>query len=112
PMYNFSIPSQLKAWIDRVTVAGRTFRFGEDGRPISLLPRGKKVLIASARGGVFTPGSPAAQLEHHETYLTGVLGFIGLTDVAIRRAAGVKLGPEARAARIARARADIAALAA
>jgi FMN-dependent NADH-azoreductase len=111
PMYNFSVPTQLKAWIDRVLVAGRTFRYGANG-PESLLPKGKKVIIASARGGVYTSGSPGAPLDHHETYLLGVLGFIGLNDVTVVRAEGIALGAEARASAIARARADIAALAA
>jgi FMN-dependent NADH-azoreductase len=111
PMYNFSIPSQLKAWIDRVCVAGRTFQYGANG-PEGLLPKGKKVFIASSRGGVYTGDTPAAFLEHHETYLKGVLGFIGLTDVTIVRAEGLNLGEEAKAASIAKAKAEIAALAA
>ena len=111
PMYNFTVPSQLKAWIDRVVVAGKTFRYGPNG-PESLLPKGKKVFIASSRGGIYTPESPAAALEHHESYLTGVLGFIGLDDVTIVRAEGLSLGEDARAGAIAKARSDIAALAA
>ena len=111
PMYNFSVPSQLKAWIDRVCVAGRTFQYGANG-PEGLLPKGKKVFIASSRGGVYTGNSPAAVLEHHETYLRGVLGFIGLTDVTVVRAEGLNLGEEAKAAAIAKAKAEIASLAA
>jgi FMN-dependent NADH-azoreductase len=111
PMYNFSVPSQLKAWIDRVCVAGRTFRYTPNG-PEGLLPRGKKVFIASARGGIYTGDSPAAALEHQESYLRGVLGFIGLTDVTIIRAEGLNLGDEPKAAAIAKARAQIEALAA
>jgi FMN-dependent NADH-azoreductase len=111
PMYNFSVPSQLKAWIDRVLVAGRTFRYGPNGVE-GLLPAGKKVFIASTRGGIYTGDSPASALEHHETYLRGVLGFIGLTDVTVIRAEGLNLGEEARTAAVARARAEIQALAA
>lgn len=111
PMYNFSIPSQLKSWIDRVCVAGRTFKYGANG-PESLLPKGKKVFIASSRGGVYTEGAPAAPLEHHETYLRAVLSFIGLTDVTIVRAEGLNLGEETKAAAIAQAKAEIAAIAA
>src|SRR6202453_2432076 len=96
PMYNFSIPSQLKAWIDRVVVAGKTFRYGANGAEGLL--KNKKVFIASSRGNVYTPGSPAAALEHHESYLLGVLAFIGLTDVAIVRAEGLAFGPEAKEA--------------
>jgi FMN-dependent NADH-azoreductase len=111
PMYNFSVPSQLKAWIDRVCVAGRTFQYGANG-PEGLLPKGKKVFIASSRGGVYTGNSPAAALEHHETYLKGVLSFIGLTDIAVIRAEGLNLGPDVKEASIAKAKAAIAAIAA
>ena len=110
PMYNFSVPSQLKAWIDRVVVAGKTFRYGASGAEGLL--KNKKVFIASSRGNVYTPGSPAAALEHHESYLIGVLSFIGLTDVTIVRAEGLALGPEAREAAMLKARANIAAIAA
>ena len=111
PMYNFSVPSQLKAWIDRVVVAGKTFKYGANGVE-SLLPKGKRVFIASSRGGVYVAGSPAAALEHHESYLKGVLSFIGLNDVTVVRAEGVAVSPEARAAALAGAKAQIAAIAA
>jgi len=110
PMYNFSIPSQLKAWIDRVVVAGKTFRYGANGAEGLL--KNKKVFIASSRGNVYVAGSPAAALEHHESYLTGVLSFIGLTDVTIVRAEGLAFGPEAKEAAMLKARANIAAMAA
>jgi FMN-dependent NADH-azoreductase len=111
PMYNFSIPSQLKAWIDRVVVAGKTFRYGANGAE-GLLSKNKKVFIASSRGNIYAPGSPAAALEHHESYLLGVLSFIGLTDVRIVRAEGLAFGPEAKEAAMSRARENIAAMAA
>ena len=111
PMYNFSIPSQLKAWVDRVCVAGRTFQYGANG-PEGLLPKGKKVFIASSRGGIYTGDSPAAAFEHQESYLKGVLGFIGLTDVTVVRAEGLNLGEDSKAAAIAKAKTEIAALAA
>jgi FMN-dependent NADH-azoreductase len=111
PMYNFSIPSQLKAWIDRVVVAGKTFRYGENGAE-GLLSKNKKVFIASSRGNVYAAGSPAAALEHHESYLTGVLSFIGLTDVTVVRAEGLAFGAEAKEAAMLKARANIAAMAA
>jgi FMN-dependent NADH-azoreductase len=110
PMYNFSIPSQLKAWIDRVVVAGKTFRYGANGAEGLL--KNKKVFIASSRGNVYVAGSPAAALEHHESYLTGVLSFIGLSDVTIVRAEGLAFGPEAKEAAMLKARANIAAMAA
>jgi FMN-dependent NADH-azoreductase len=111
PMYNFSIPSQLKAWIDRVVIAGKTFRYGANGAE-GLLSKNKKVFIASSRGNVYAAGSPAAALEHHESYLTGVLSFIGLTDVTVVRAEGLAFGTEAKAAAMSRARENIAAMAA
>ena len=111
PMYNFSIPSQLKAWIDRVVVAGKTFRYGPNG-PEGLVSGAKKVFVASSRGNVYTPGSPAASFEHHESYLTTVLNFIGLTDVTVVRAEGLAFGPEAREAALLKARERIAAIAA
>jgi FMN-dependent NADH-azoreductase len=111
PMYNFTIPSQLKAWIDRVVVAGKTFRYGANG-PEGLLSKGKKVFIASSRGGVYTGDSPAAALEHHETYLKAVLSFIGLTDITVIRAEGLNLGQDTKDASVAKAKAEIAAIAA
>ena len=110
-MYNFSIPSQLKAWIDRVVVAGKTFMYGANG-PEGLLPKGKKAFIVSSRGGVYTGNSPAAALEHHETYLKGVLSFIGLTDITVIHAEGLSLGQDAKDASVAKAKAEIAAIAA
>ena len=98
PMYNFSVPSQLKAWVDRLAVAGVTFRYSEKG-PEGLCA-GKKVIVASSRGGVFSAGSPIAALDHQESYLTAFFGFLGITDVTFVRAEGVAMGPEAKAASI------------
>lgn len=89
PMYNFSVPSQLKAWIDRVLVAGRTFRYTPDG-PLGLVG-GKKVVIASTRGGVYSEGDAATVMDHQEAYLRAALGFIGVTDVTIIRAEGMNM---------------------
>ncbi|MCB6182030.1 FMN-dependent NADH-azoreductase [Leeia sp. TBRC 13508] len=105
PMYNFSVPSQLKAWIDRIAVAGKTFKYTETG-PVGLLT-GKKVVIASSRGGAYGENNA---LDHQESYLRTVLGFVGLTDVEVVRAEGVNMGEEAKAAAIASAEAKIAAL--
>jgi len=110
PMYNFSVPSQLKGWIDRICVAGRTFQYGANG-PEGLVI-GKKVFIASTRGGVYTGNSPAAGLDHQESYLRGVLAFIGLTDVTVIRAEGLNLGEDIKAAAVAQAKQQIEALAA
>jgi FMN-dependent NADH-azoreductase len=93
PMWNFGIPSSLKAWIDHVVRAGRTFTYGAAGVE-SLLPTGKKVIIASSRGGVYSEG-PMRAMDHQETYLSAVLGFIGLKDISFIRAEGVAMGEEA-----------------
>jgi len=94
PMYNFSIPTQLKAWIDRIAVAGKTFRYTEKGP--EGLAKGKKVIVISARGGMYGAGSPAAALDFQENYLRGVFGFLGVTDVEFVRAEGLNFGPAQR----------------
>ena len=94
PMYNFTIPSQLKAWIDRIVVAGKTFRYGAAG-PEGLAGN-KRVIIAISRGGLYGPGAPAAALEHLESYLRGILGFIGVTNPEFIVAEGLLLGPQQR----------------
>lgn len=93
PMWNFGIPSSLKAWIDHIVRAGRTFKYGATGVE-SLIPPGKKVIIISSRGGVYSEG-PMKIMDYQETYLKAVLGFIGLTDVAFIRAEGVAMGEDA-----------------
>ena len=94
PMYNFTIPSQLKAWIDRIVVAGKTFKYGEQG--VEGLPGNKRVIIAVSRGGYYGAGSPAAAGEYVETYLRWVFGFIGVTNLEFISADGVQVGPEHR----------------
>jgi FMN-dependent NADH-azoreductase len=93
-MYNFTIPSQLKAWIDRVLVAGKTFKYGANG-PQGLAGN-KRVIVAISRGGYYGPGTPAASLEHLETYLRGVFGFMGITSPEFIVADGIQVGPEHR----------------
>jgi FMN-dependent NADH-azoreductase len=91
PMYNFTLPSQLKAWIDRLLIAGKTFRYtaaGPEG-----LAGGKRVIVAISRGGFYAPG---AANEHVETYLRTVFGFIGVTDLEFVAADGIQVGPEHR----------------
>lgn len=107
PMYNYTVPSQLKAWIDRILIARKTFRYGPNG-PEGLVS-GKRVVIAVTSGGIYSPGSPGAMLDHASTYLRGVFGTIGLTAEIIV-AEGLAMGPEARAQGIAAAREAIAAL--
>ncbi|KDM68325.1 FMN-dependent NADH-azoreductase [Acidiphilium sp. JA12-A1] len=109
PMYNFTIPSQLKAWIDRLAVPGATFRYTENG-PEGLVGH-KKLIVASSRGGFYGPGTPAEALDHQETYLRAIFGFFGVTDVTVVRAEGIALGDEARANAIDAARSHIASLA-
>lgn len=91
PMYNFTVPSQLKAWIDRILVAGKTFRYTAAG-PIGLAS-GKRVVVALSQGGVLHPGEAG---EHVESYLRDVLKFIGITDVTFVRAQGLAISPESR----------------
>ena len=110
PMYNFSIPTQLKAWIDRLAIAGRTFRYSEKG--VEGLAGGKTVIIASSRGGFYGEGTPIAFLDHQETYLKGVFSFFGITDIRFIRAEGVALGDEQRNKSVEGAQAEIERLAA
>jgi FMN-dependent NADH-azoreductase len=94
PMYNFTIPSQLKAWLDRILVAGKTFKYSAQG------PEGlagdKRLIIAIARGGFYGAGTPSAAAEHHETYLRAVFSLIGIANPEIIVAEGVQIGPEQR----------------
>jgi FMN-dependent NADH-azoreductase len=91
PMYNFTLPTQLKAWLDRILIAGKTFRYTADGP--EGLAGGKRVIIALARGGIYDRGSPAAALEHLESYLGGVFNFIGIEPEFIA-ADGLNISPE------------------
>lgn len=109
PMYNFSIPTQLKAWIDRIAQAGKTFRYTENG-PVGLAG-GKRVVIASSRGGMYAGDAAMQALDHQEAYLRILLGFLGITDVTVVRAEGLALGEEPRSRALAQAEEQIAALA-
>ena len=106
PMYNFTVPSTLKAWIDHVAIAGQTFRYTPTG-PQGLLT-GKAYLVLSS-GGVYSQG-PFASNEHLATYLTALLSFLGIRDVEIGRAEGIAYGPEQDAAAMSAARTQIGAL--
>jgi FMN-dependent NADH-azoreductase len=94
PMYNFTIPSQLKAWIDRILVAGKTFKYSAQG--VEGLAGNKRVIIAVSRGGFYGPGMPAAAGDYVETYLRWVFGFIGIKNLEVISADGVRVGPEHR----------------
>jgi FMN-dependent NADH-azoreductase len=97
PMYNFTLPSQLKAWLDRILIAGKTFRYTESGP--EGLARGKRVIVALARGGIYDAGTPAAALEHLESYLRGVFNFIGIEPEFVA-ADGLAIGPEQKEASV------------
>jgi FMN-dependent NADH-azoreductase len=88
PMHNLGIPSTLKAWIDHVVRAGRTFSYSQ-GKPEGLL-KGKRLILVLASGGVYSDGS-AKQLDFQEPYLRAVLGLIGLTDIEVVRVEGVAI---------------------
>ncbi|MES2611298.1 MAG: NAD(P)H-dependent oxidoreductase [Pseudomonadota bacterium] len=105
PLYNFTIPSQLKAWIDRVAQIGRTFKYTDKG-PVGLAG-GKTVIVASSRGGVYSTSEGGQAMEHQESYLKVVFGFFGITDVRFVRAEGVGMGPDAKALAFANADKDI-----
>jgi FMN-dependent NADH-azoreductase len=107
PMYNFSIPSALKAWIDHVIRAGRTFQYTAEG-PKGLVT-GKKAVLFLASGGVYSDG-PYKPYDFQETYLRAILGFIGITDVTVVRAEGLAMGPDAATKAVADARAKAAVL--
>ena len=94
PMYNFSIPSQLKAWFDRVLVAGQTFRYTENG-PVGLAG-GKRVFVAVTRGNYYSEDTVLRGAEHAERYLATMLGFIGITDPVFIVAEGLAIGPDVR----------------
>lgn len=97
PMYNFAIPSTLKAWIDRIAVAGRTFRYTENGP--EGLAGGKRVIIASSRGGIHS-GAPT---DFQEPYLRQIFAFLGIDDLEFVRAEGVAFSPQHRSDALARA---------
>jgi FMN-dependent NADH-azoreductase len=105
PFYNFSIPSQLKVWLDRLAQPGRTFRYTANGP--QGLAGGKTVVVASSRGGVYSTSPQGQALEHQESYLQTMFGFFGITDVRFVRAEGVGMGPEAKAKALQQAQTDI-----
>ena len=106
PMYNFTVPSQLKAWIDRILVAGRTFQYGANGP--EGLAGGKRVIVALSRGGFYEDGNA---FEHAKSYLQAAFGFIGITPEFVH-ADGIAVGPEQRDAGIANGLAEVERLAA
>lgn len=110
PLYNFSIPSQLKAWVDRIAQVGRTFKYTETGP--QGLAGGKTVIVASTRGGVYSTNDWGRAAEHQESYLQTVFGFLGITDVRFVRAEGVAMGDAKKAEALGEAANSIVKLAA
>jgi FMN-dependent NADH-azoreductase len=108
PLYNFTIPTQLKAWIDRIAQAGRTFKYTDKG-PVGLAA-GKTVIVVSSRGGMYSTSAGGQAMEHQESYLKVVFGFFGISDVRIVRAEGLAMGEAPRATALSTARAAIRAL--
>jgi FMN-dependent NADH-azoreductase len=102
PMYNFGIPSTLKAWIDRIAIKGKTFRYTEQGP--EGLAAGKRVIVASGRGGAYGDSSPA---DFQEAYLRQLFGFLGIGDIQFVRAEGVGLSPQHREQALATAKTSL-----
>jgi FMN-dependent NADH-azoreductase len=101
PMYNFSLPTGLRAWFDYVLRAGETFRYSEAGAQGLL--GGKRVIVIESRGGLYSDG-PGWAMDFQEPYLRQLFQFVGITDVAFVRAERLAFGPEARDRAIAFAR--------
>jgi len=108
PMYNFTIPTTLKAWLDHIARAGRTFRYTATG-PQGLLA-GKKVFVVTGRGGFYSGDSPAKALDFQEPYLRAILGFIGITEVSFVHVEGLNISKEEAEKGRMRARQAIASL--
>ena len=102
PFYNFTIPTQLKAWFDRIAQAGRTFRYTANGP--EGLATGKKIYAVSTRGGMYSTSEGGQAMEHQESYLKVIFGFMGVTDISIIRAEGLGMGEDARTSAIGQAK--------
>src|SRR3546814_7041434 len=107
-LYNFSIPSQLKAWVDRIAQAGRTFKYTESG-PVGLAT-GKTVIIASSRGGIYSTTDAGRATEHQESYLQVIFGFFGITAIRVVRTEGIDMGDKPKTNALALARREIQAI--
>jgi len=107
-LYNFTISTQLKAWVDRIIIAGKTFSYGEKGAVG--LAGDKRVILTIARGGFYGPGSPVASLEHAESLLRGVFTFLGVTNLEVIVAEGLRISDDHRQAAMDVAREKIAEL--
>jgi FMN-dependent NADH-azoreductase len=110
PMYNFTLPSQLKAWLDRVVANGTTFRYTAEGKPEGLAGD-KRVIVALSRGGYYGPEQGNSDFEHLESYLRAIFAFIGITPEFVR-ADGLNLGAEAKSRGVEQALGEVERLAA
>jgi FMN-dependent NADH-azoreductase len=110
PMYNFGVSSQLKAWIDRIAVAGKTFRYTEKGP--EGLAGAKKVFVALSRGGFYGPESGMNAFEHQESHLKAVFTFLGVRDITFVAAEGLNISADQKSAALKKASGEIASIAA
>jgi FMN-dependent NADH-azoreductase len=106
PMYNFSVPSAFKAYVDQIVRIGRTFASGWEG-----LVEGRKMLVTTARGGSYLPGSSSHAYDHQEPWIRTIMGYIGVKDITFIHAQGMNMGDEAQKAGLEHARQQIAELA-
>lgn len=106
PMHNFTVPAIFKSYIDQIVRVNRTFSVNERGEPLGLI-KNKKMLIVTARGGSYQPGSPTAAYDFQEPYLRGIFNYIGITDLTFIHADNLNMGTEARAQSLANAEAAV-----
>ena len=105
PLYNFSVPSVFKAYIDQIVRVGRTFAVDSSG--FTGLVKGKKLVVVTAQGGSYRPETPTGAYNFHEPYLRAIFGFIGITDITFIYADGLGSGDAAREKSLTEARAAI-----
>jgi FMN-dependent NADH-azoreductase len=105
PLYNFSVPSVFKAYLDQIVRAGQTY--AHDANGFTGLVKDKKILVITAQGGIYRPGTPMGGYNFHEPYLRAIFGFLGITDVSFIYADGLSMGDETRDKSLATARAEI-----
>ncbi len=110
PMWNLGIPASLKAWIDLIVRAGRTFTYTANG-VAPLLPAGKKAYVFTARGGSYPHDTPASAFDQQEPYLKTIFGFLGIQEITFIHAENQSRGGDASLAGVAKAEEEIAALA-
>ncbi|MCJ2187628.1 FMN-dependent NADH-azoreductase [Novosphingobium beihaiensis] len=94
--YNLTVSSQLKAWLDRIMIVGKTFKYSAQGELQGMMGS-KRVILGISRGGIYLEGTPGGAIEHCETFLKAIFAFIGVTNLDIIVADGVNVGPEHRA---------------